>query len=370
MLSLRNIIPDLNNLEFEEEITKKEEVETLDECPLYKGESMEECRNTRISTLTAVCNLGGELEVSEICRNLELVPFYENREGIIRTEMFSYYYKDGNKKEKVPIQIIRGSCRKDYVEKKKEKKPFFNAASIYMKIKLPNGGSKEPNLKIFHNGGVQMTGINSVEMGEFVVDKFVENLRLLHSRINICNDVEKLKRSPIRVCLVNSDFSLNFYLKRDILHRILIEKYDLISSFESTNYQGVNTKFFWNRHYKGHRNFGKCLCDKHCSGKGDGEEIGKCKKITIAPFQTGKVIITGARNLEQLEDARVFICDVISKHYGILKSDRKVVEKKKAKTRRISKKKLIQVPITTIKFYEKSVNPEPNLLDYLSQRGK
>jgi TATA-box binding protein (TBP) (component of TFIID and TFIIIB) len=368
MLSLKNLLPDLNNLEYEEEIEQAEDLDEMVENPLYKGKPMEEPKNTRISTLTAVCNLGVELNVREICSNLPIERFYENKEGIIRTEMFDYFYKEENKKEKVPVQLVRGSCKKDYIEKKKEKKPFFNAASIYIKIKLENGFSKEPNLKIFHNGGVQMTGINSVEMGEYVVDLFMNKIKKLNETVKICEDVSKMVRSPIRVCLVNSDFSLNFYLKRDILHRILVEKYDLNSSFESTNYQGVNTKFFWNKHYKGTKHFGKCVCEHHCNGKGDGLEIGKCKKITIAPFQTGKVIITGARNLEQLKDAKEFICDVISKHYGHIRSDRVIEEKKKIKTRRISKKKLLNIPVSSINFHKKSINPQPNLLDYLNAR--
>lgn len=366
MLSLKNLLPDLNNLEYEEEIETKDEIVDIVETPEYKGEKMIQPNNTRISTLTAVCNLGVELNVREICMNLELEDFHMNKEGIIRTEMFDHYYNNNNKKEKIPIQMVRGSCKKDYIEKKKNKKPFFNAASIYIKIKQNNGISKEPNLKIFHNGGVQMTGINSVEMGEYVVDMFMNKIKQLNKKVKICEDETKMVRSPIRVCLVNSDFSLNFYLKRDILHRILVEKYDLNSSFESTNYQGVNTKFFWNKKYKGTKDFGKCVCENHCTGKGDGMTIGNCKKITIAPFQTGKVIITGARNLEQLKDAKEFICDVISKHYGLLRSDRVMEQKKKIKTRRISKKKLISIPKSVISFSKKSINPEPNLLDYLN----
>ena len=35
--------------------------------------------------------------------------------------------------------------------------------------------------------------------------------------------------------------------------------------------------------------------------------IGVCKKITISPFQTGQVIITGARTMEQINEAYEFI---------------------------------------------------------------
>lgn len=361
MLSLQNLVGDLNNLDFEEEVKDETREDELAECPLWEGNTMKAPNNTRISTLTAVTNLNTELNVAKICKEIDLVPYHENREGVIRTEMFSYL-KGSNKKR--TIQQVRGSCKKDYIEKPKTKKPFFNAASIYLKLKDNKMATKEPNLKIFHNGGIQMTGINSVEMGEKVIGMFMERLRGIEGA---CKDINSLRMSNIRICLVNSDFSFDFYIRRNILHRILTTKYDLISSFESTNYQGVNTKFFWNSAYKGTPGFGKCMCSKHCTGKGEGNGEGDCKKITIAPFQTGRVIITGARTIEQLDDAREFICKVISDHYGIIRSNKEVVPKKKIKARRISKKKLIKVPYTQIKFNRNSVLPEPNLINYLTR---
>jgi TATA-box binding protein (TBP) (component of TFIID and TFIIIB) len=361
MHSLHNLVSNLNHLDFEEEVKERSMEENMEECELWEGQRMKVPNNTRISTLTAVTNLNTELYVSKICKDIQIVPYYENREGIIRTEMFSYL--KGSKKKQT-IRQVRGSCKKDYIEKKKPKKPFFNAASVYLKLKDENGVNKEPNLKIFHNGGVQMTGITSVEMGERVINMFMTEINKLD---NVCKNPEKLHMSNIRICLVNSDFSFDFYIRRNVLHRILTTKYDLISSFESTNYQGINTKFFWNKDYKGKPGFGKCLCEKHCSGKGEGNGQGDCKKITIAPFQTGRVIITGARTIEQLDDARGFICDVISKHYGIVRSDKEVVNKKKIKARRISKKKLMKIPYTQIEFNPNSVCPEPNLINYLTQ---
>ena len=52
---------------------------------------------------------------------------------------------------------------------------------------------------------------------------------------------------------------------------------------------------------------GKCVCKKKCIGKGDGLSMNNCKKITISTFQSGKVIVTGARSREQLNAAYNFI---------------------------------------------------------------
>ena len=59
---------------------------------------------------------------------------------------------------------------------------------------------------------------------------------------------------------------------------------------------------------------GICWCERPCSGQGDGKELGNCKRITIAIFQTGSVIITGARNQEQLDESYEFINRIIKNH--------------------------------------------------------
>jgi TATA-box binding protein (TBP) (component of TFIID and TFIIIB) len=60
---------------------------------------------------------------------------------------------------------------------------------------------------------------------------------------------------------------------------------------------------------------GLCNCTNHCEiGKGCGTLDGKCKKITIAVFQSGCIIITGAQNHDQIKKAYAFICDVLLKH--------------------------------------------------------
>ena len=50
-------------------------------------------------------------------------------------------------------------------------------------------------------------------------------------------------------------------------------------------------------------------------GNGDGD----CKKITIAAFSSGSVIITGARAKEQIDDCYNFINRVFRDNYGKVK---------------------------------------------------
>ena len=82
---------------------------------------------------------------------------------------------------------------------------------------------------------------------------------------------------------------------------------------EKTIYQGVNTKFFYNKRNPG---VGICQCKNFCKGQGTGDGEGECKRITMSIFRTGRIIITGARQLEQIEAAYHFLNQVLDKHHA------------------------------------------------------
>ena len=132
-------------------------------------------------------------------------------------------------------------------------------------------------------------------------------------------DKLRIKIMPINTVLINSDFNINFKIKRNILHSILKDKYGVVSRYEPGIYPGVNNKYYWNLNNKGTETDGKCICHKDCSGKGDGDGDGNCKKITIAAFQSGSIIITGARTIEHIEDAYKFINRVIKDNYDLIR---------------------------------------------------
>lgn len=136
---------------------------------------------------------------------------------------------------------------------------------------------------------------------------------------NSIEEFNKIKINKLETVLINSDFYTNFNIKRNILHGLLKNKYNIISRYEPGIYPGVNNKFFWNSEYKNKPFKGKCYCSKPCHGKGNGNGEGQCKKITIAVFQSGAIIITGARNKEHIEDTRNFIIGVLKDNYDLVK---------------------------------------------------
>ena len=83
-------------------------------------------------------------------------------------------------------------------------------------------------------------------------------------------------------------------------------------SYEPDIYPGVNAKYYWNTN--NHKSDGICRCTGLCDGKGNGEGDGNCKKVTIATFQSGNVIITGARKNIQTKSAYDYINNIFSKN--------------------------------------------------------
>jgi len=257
----------------------------------------------RISTLVTTGHLGTPIILDNIFEQFHnhAIPIGYPDEGFLKIES----------REKA----IGYSSRDILSKRKVSKNSFFNQSTLVVRKQREDGiGFKEVNIKFFANGGFQMTGITSEQYSRNVLDWVM----------NIFNSYEKaisekpLKLERFSVQLLNSDYKMNALVRRDELHKILVQEYKLFSTLETTIYQGINTKYYYNE--KSLNKTGICWCERACSGQGDGKELGNCKRITIAIFQTGSVIITGARNHAQLDEAYEFINTILKKHaYETLK---------------------------------------------------
>jgi TATA-box binding protein (TBP) (component of TFIID and TFIIIB) len=252
----------------------------------------------RISTMVATAQFNTSLNLTQLFEDIKtiLIPLWWPGEGVLKFE-----HRD---------QVIGQSHRDALTKRKISNKCFFNQSTLVVRRKSPSmPGWKEVNLKLFANGSVQMTGIASEEFG-------VETLEWLIA------EVKQLPRSPwggepsvvnFNKQLINSDFSVGTSLRRDKLHEIITRQYNIFSILESTIYQGVNTKYYYNETSdKTHP--GQCTCKEFCQGQGTGIGEGQCKRITISFFQTGNIIITGARHMKQINEAYEFVKEFLVRH--------------------------------------------------------
>lgn len=251
----------------------------------------------RISTLVTTGHLGTTINLQKLFEQMPslLIPIGYPTEGFLKMEH--------------ETKVIGHSARDMLTKRRVSDKTFFNQSTLVIrKRRIDTSELKEVNVKLFANGGFQMTGVTCEAFSRAVLEWMLVMFNGLG---------DPLASVPLRVDkfaiqLLNSDYKVSALIKRAELHRILCSDYRLSSSLETTIYQGVNTKYYYNEEAPNAR--GICSCPRFCSGQGDGKKIGSCKRITIAAFQTGSIIITGARNKAQLDEAYGFMNEVLQKH--------------------------------------------------------
>jgi TATA-box binding protein (TBP) (component of TFIID and TFIIIB) len=275
----------------------------------------------RVSTMTVSGHLGAIPDLERLYTHCAFIPYWLPEEGVIKI-------KYGG--------AMRGICSEDILHSTaKAKSRFFNQASMVFRLQLTDGGRwKETNIKLFKNGSFQMTGINSEEMARAALTRMIA---LNHTADRAIWPADAQPHiTKFNVCMMNSDYNVGAAIRRDRLYTILVKEYGLWSNFEPTIYQGVNTKYFWNDARPAGAPPGICACPAQCEGDGDGHGIGCCKKITISPFRTGSVIVTGAKELRQLQDAYTFLNSILAKYATeVLRPNEPAVEAPAPRTKRL-----------------------------------
>jgi len=254
----------------------------------------------RISTLVTTGHLGSTIQLAPLFSQIQshLIPIGYPDEGILKMEC--------------EARVIGYSARDLLTKRRVSEKTFFNQGTIVIRKKRDDGANdfKEVNVKIFANGGFQMTGVTNEEFSREVILWLITKLNTFTPPVS----AKPLELAKFAVQLLNSDYKMSALAKRAELHKILCEEYHLSSTLETTIYQGVNTKYYYNEASPAHAPRGICNCPRFCSGQGDGVTIGSCKRITIAIFQTGSIIITGARSKKQLDEAYTYINRILQTH--------------------------------------------------------
>ncbi len=252
----------------------------------------------RISTMVTTAHVGCMINLDKLWAQVPILPYWDLNDGILEMD-----YQG----------VLKGTSWKRILQKetKPKKTFFFNQATLVIRREVAPLNWKEINIKLFRNGGVQMTGVRSEEMSWDALRWILDHIQTRCTEPVFEGEVRPHK---MQTQLVNTDFSIGAKIRRDVLYKILSERYHLTVSYEPSIYQGVKTKYFYNSQRPATCPPGLCPCEKLCKGTGDGSALGMCKKITISPFQTGQVIITGARTMDQINEAYEFMKALFAKH--------------------------------------------------------
>jgi len=258
--------------------------------------------NLRISTMVITAHWGTQIDLSTLFNSIKniIIPVWMPDIGILKFE-----HKN----------MVLGAAHKDiFTNRKITSKSFFNQSTLVLRRRLPEVKEgveefKEVNVKLFANGGIQMTGITSESFARESIEWLLKVIKALP--VIVFTTPADAIINKFSVQLINTDYALNKFINQDALHKILINEYNLFSMLEKTIYQGVNTKFFYNML---NPTVGICQCKNICKGQGTGDGDGECKRITMSIFRTGRIIITGAREIKQIEAAYSFLNKVFDKH--------------------------------------------------------
>lgn len=265
----------------------------------------------KISTITATGGVNTHINLDVFYNNVEV----SDAQSISPTKFV--YIEFGTKKSDT---YFRGFNKKLNVSRRKktESKRFDNQATVIIRY-IVNNIEYHVNMKVFKNGNVQITGLKHIEQGKEVIDILIEEIkRIYKTHPTIVDNIEDLKNINYCIRLINSDFRIGFEIKRDKLYKLLQTKYNIFASYEPCIYPGVKVQYYWKQDQE-ETHKGICRCSKPCSGKNVTTDKDQCKKITIAIFQSGCIIITGAQSHEQISSAYDFICRVVKTNLDTIK---------------------------------------------------
>lgn len=272
----------------------------------------------RVSTITCNANIGKDINIdlSLLFNNITIKSINENNSFI-----WIQYLKDEADCYRGVYPKKKRKSKKDVTKKNK----FDNQVTVIYKIE----DNYIPNIKIFKNGNIQLTGIRKYEDTDLIVNSIIDDIKRIHlinPKILLNCEISDLIFSNFKVRMINTDFKVfvneelteNYHIRRNLLHKLLIsDKYNNKCSFQPGVYQGVKLEFFWNSNNK--INNGQCNCDVHCFGKASGIGLGNCKKVTIAIFESGSILITGGISFDQVNDTYKYICDILIEHESTIR---------------------------------------------------
>lgn len=181
------------------------------------------------------------------------------------------------------------SCKKKI---KKEIKSFENQLTMVVKLDSDRP-LRQINIKIFKNGSFQMTGCKSIEDCNIVINKLLDKFRYTYAVIEDEKIVDKPfmeniidpKVISFKIDMINSNFFIDYKINGEKLYKLL-QREKMTCRYEPCMHPGVNIKF-------------KLMEDN------------EQKKVSIFVFQSGNIIITGAKNKNQIIETYNYIKNLL-----------------------------------------------------------
>lgn len=276
----------------------------------------------RISTITCNADIGNNinLNLEVLFDNIKILEDGGDTKGIV----WAQFLKENEDVNRGVYPKKRRKSKKNVVKKNR----FDNQVTVIYRF----SDVYIPNVKIFKNGNIQLTGIKNINDTELIVKHIIDEIYKIYDiNKHIIIDYKdgyilNLNYQNFKIRMINTDFKIycdealtkGFEIKRKEIHKLFISSaHNNKCSFQPGIYQGVKLEYFWNAHDT--VKDGICKCPVHCYGKGSGMKIGECKKVTGALFESGSILITGGITFEQVNDTYNYICNFLQTYKESIK---------------------------------------------------
>lgn len=302
-----------------------------------------------ISTKSKIAYLTDPIDL-RVFWEIPIVPYYIPKDGVIKKQMkfnsktkeelndilhrlngINYYEEtimshidnpNGRIKFKDIRKISIGLSKKDILSyRSKKKQAFYNCFVLILRLNL-NNEFKEFHIKIFNTGQLEIPGIQSDEMYEYVLQYLIDLLQPYHEK-----KLEYKQNSD--TVLINSNFNCGFYVNREVLYDLLKFKYNLQTIYDPCSYPGIQSKFYYN-----------CNTDVQDGRQVPKEEQGKhILEVSFMIFRTGSVLIVGKCETKVLYEIYEFLKTILKNEFikicqRLITIDDKQIKNKNKKIRK------------------------------------
>lgn len=279
------------------------------EIDVCNEEEIPECSEIKISTKTKIIYLNQKINLIELFWKLNLIDYMQLKEGILKKQIkYNFTSKEEivNVDEKlkneknVDVKIIRqinnptgriqfkdirkitiGLTKSDISTKKsKEKSAFYNCFVVIMRVYL-EPVFKEIHVKVFNTGKLEIPGIKDDIMLDKIINLFIKQIQP-HYDEKIYNIEEKNE-----TVLINSNFTCNYFINREVLFNILKYKYKIKSNYDSCSYPGILCRKFKHKDYT----------------------------LSFMIFRTGSVLIVGKCEIDIINEVYQFLKQIFHDEY-------------------------------------------------------
>lgn len=234
-------------------------------------------------------------------------------------------------------KLTVGMCKKDIMNSRRKKKSgaFYNCFALIVRF-LPTGCDEfqEFHVKVFNTGKLEIPGRFSTivlrQIKQIVLD-IVQPYRQGTEPLYYVDGKDGV--------LINSNFKCGYYIDRDKIYTLLRNKYCIETSYNSSSYQGVKCKYYFNNEIGFNGPQTGSILEKDAMKMRELAKTKKYTKISFMIFRTGSCIIVGNCTKKILYFIYEYLKNILTQEYKQISTGLETEEdtEETAKTVRVKK---------------------------------